>query len=48
MRTITIRTTTGETIKSSMHYSEDIVMCIINILTNYGYTYAYLESYSIS
>lgn len=48
MRTITIRTTTGETISSKFHYTENVIECIINILTNNGYTYAYLKSYSVS
>lgn len=48
MRTITIRTTNGDTIKSEMHYTENVMECIMNVLLNYGYTYAYLRDYSIS
>lgn len=48
MKTITIQTTTGETITTSMHYSDNALNCVMNALYNYGYNITYLKSYSIS
>lgn len=48
MRTITIRTTSGETIKGELCIYDNVFESILNMLTNYGYNYSHLKDYSIS
>lgn len=48
MRTITIRTTFGETIKGELRVYDNVFESILNMLTNYGYNYSHLKDYSIS
>ena len=48
MRTITIRTTFGETIKGELCIYDNVFECIMNMLANCGYNYSHLKDYSIS
>ena len=48
MRTIVIRTTSGEVIKGELCPSDNVFESILNMLANYGYKYIHMKDYSIS